>query len=468
MSFFDVIIDNSNNLDYLLEKDNFNINFDYKDFCIDLRDKMPSLDRYELLGSTANSIAILIEYDIPNYKCSKIYLYYNERLNTDTYNLNNSIKSILMYGFCENTDYKYESSMINTEPPKEIYEKAKEMKYKFEFIKLKKNLNSLCASLLNNEPIIISILIYESFNINTYEIKLPSSNEKQLGGITIIICGFNMSNQTFIIQLLNKYYEIPFMYILTHNYSSIPYIFMMRNFINFTNNIATINELPNINLNSSSSIDLRTKFPPVYDQGKIGSCTANALCSIFEYDTDSFKGSRLFLYYNERLLINETDKDNGGYLSDGILTLKNYGICEEKYWPYIIENIFNKPSEEAYEKAKINYVIEAISISNELEIIKYWLNKNEPIALGIAIYSNFVNFSSSKNGKIGLPTNDDKFIGGHAVILCGYNDNTQQFLLRNSWGSYWGENGYFYLPYSYITDNNLCGDLWIITKIKSI
>ena len=468
MSFFDVIIDNSINLVYLLEKDNFNINFNKKDFLIDLRDKMPSLDRYELLGSTANCIATLIEYDIPNFICSRMYIYYNERLDTDTYNLNNSIKSILKYGFCDNNDYKYESSMINNQPPKEIYEKANEMKYKFEFIKLKKNLNSLCASLLNNEPIIISILIYESFNINNYEISLPVSNEKQLGGITIIICGFNIANQTFIIQLLNKYYEIPFMYILTNNYSSTPYIFMMRNFINFNNNVTTIKNLPNINLTDNSSIDLRNKFPQVYDQGKIGSCTANALCSIFEYDTDSFKGSRLFLYYNERLLINETDKDNGGYLSDGILTLKNYGICEEKYWPYIIENIFNKPSEEAYEKAKKNYIIEAISIENELEIIKYWLNKNEPIALGIAIYSNFVNFSSARNGKIGLPTIDDKFIGGHAVILCGYNDNTKEFILRNSWGSYWGENGYFYLPYSYITNKDLCGDLWIITKIKSI
>ena len=101
-------------------------------------------------------------------------------------------------------------------------------------------------------------------------------------------------------------------------------------------------------------------------------------------------------------------------------------------------------------------------------MIKYWINKNEPIALGIALYSNFNNFSSAKTGKIGLPKTTDKFIGGHAVILCGFDDFNQEFILRNSWGSYWGDKGYFYLPYSYITNKNLCSDLWIITKIRRL
>ena len=213
-------------------------------------------------------------------------------------------------------------------------------------------------------------------------------------------------------------------------------------------------------------MDLRNKFPEVYDQGKIGSCTANALCSIYEYDTYNFKGSRLFLYYNERLLLNETDIDNGAYLSDGIFTLKTFGLCEEKDWPYIIENLFKRPTDDIYQKAKSNFVIEAFSIANDVKTIKYWLNKNEPIALGIAVYSNFMNFSAAKSGDIGLPSANDRFIGGHAIVLCGYDDDTQKFILRNSWGSYWGNNGYFYLPYNYITNDYLCGDLWVITKIR--
>ncbi len=477
MSFYDVSIDTNTNLNYLLEKTSFNIPLRDNIYIYDLRFKLPSLDRYELLGSTANCLASLIEYDIPNFRCSRMFLYYIERLDTDTYNLNNSIKNLLKYGFCSNDYYSYDSININNEPPKEVYEKANEMKFKFEMMRLKKNLNNLCSSLINNEPIIISIAIYDNFDINQTLINLPDESNKKIGGITIIICGFNISKQVFIIQLLNKFYEIPFLYILSSIHTSMPYIFIMRTFINFliidknnTQNeiLEDMNEGTNEGTNEPKYLDLRSKFPPVYDQGKIGSCTANALCSIFDYDTSNFRGSRLFLYYNERLLTNETDIDSGGYLKDGIFCLKKYGICDEKYWPYIIDNVFKEPSKIAYEQAKNNYVIEGIPITNNIKTIKYWLNKNEPIALGLAIYSNFTNFSSARSGKIGLPNDDDTFIGGHAVILCGYNDNKQEFILRNSWGFYWGDNGYFYLPYDYITNSDLCSDLWIITKIRRL
>ena len=168
------------------------------------------------------------------------------------------------------------------------------------------------------------------------------------------------------------------------------------------------------------------------------------------------------------MLINETNLDNGAFIKDGITCLKKFGLCEEKYWSYIIENVFKEPSKDAYDNAKLNYLIEGIQISNEIPTIKYWLNKNEPIVLGIAIYSNFTNFSSGKTGKIGLPNENDKFIGGHAVVLCGYDDTKKEFILRNSWGSYWGDNGYFYLPYDYISNTNLTSDLWIITKIRRL
>lgn len=473
MTFYDVNIESNEILDYLLEKNTFNIPINDDIHIIDLRiNHLSSLTNYELLGSTANCLASLIEYDIPNFRCSRLFIYYNERLDTDSYNLNNSIKSLLKYGFCSNDYYSYDSNKINEKPPPDVYEKANEIRFKFEFIKIKKSLNSFRASLINNEPIIISIAIYDNFDINNPLITIPSldSNKKQ-GGITIIIYGFNMQKQIFIIQLLNKYYEIPFFYILSNEFSSSPFIFMMRSFINinYEKNKEIEVDINKIQENYNKSyVDLRPKFNEVYDQGKIGSCTANALCSIYEYDTTNFKGSRLFLYYNERKLINETDKDSGAYLSDGIISLKTHGLCEENYWPYISENLFKEPSTIAYENAKKNYLIEAKEINNKIEIIKYWINKNEPIAIGIAIYSNFTNFSAGKTGKIGLPKNTDFLIGGHAVILCGYDDNKEEFILRNSWGSYWGDKGYFYLPYSYITNNDLCFDLWIITKIRRL
>ena len=80
------------------------------------------------------------------------------------------------------------------------------------------------------------------------------------------------------------------------------------------------------------------------------------------------------------------------------------------------------------------------------EVPKNWIDKNEPIAIAISIFTNFMSINSKKTGKIGMPSNNDKFIGGHAVIICGYDDNTSELILRNSWGTYWGDNGYFYFP----------------------
>ena len=469
MSFYDVIInnDNNNDNDNIFEKEIFTINSLDNIINIDLRNKMPPIDNYELLGSTANSIAILIEYDIPNYKCSRIFLYYNERLNTDNYNINSSIKSLLEYGFCSSENYPYNSELINDEPLEEIYKNAKEKLNKFSIIKIKKDLNSLLLALVNNEPFITTVAIFESFELSNKKIKIPKSNEKQLGGITIVVCGFDISKQIFIIQLMNNYYELPFLYLFKENYSSNCYIFILRNFINFipiTYN--KIEELEKIEeLKSIDYLDLRSKFTEVYDQGKIGSCTANALCSIFEYDTINFKGSRLFLYYNERIYINSTDKDSGAYLEDGIKSLKTYGLCEEKYWSYIIENVYKEPPIDAYINGRKNYLIDAFNINNNINEIKRWLLRNEPIAISIAIYSNFTN---NKSGIINLPTENEEMIGGHATIICGFDDKNKRFIMRNSWGSYWGDKGYFYLPYDYITDNNLCGDLWVITRIIQI
>jgi len=470
MSFFDVVIDNTIDISFLLSKTTFNIDVLPKDlYKFDLKDKMPSIHNFELLGSTANALATLIEYDINNYRCSRMFIYYNERINTNTYNLYNSIKSLLEYGFCSYSDYKYNSSLLNTKPNDNIYNIAIDNKYKFDFIKIKKDLNSLFLSLINNEPFIVSINIYESFNINDLKINIPANNEKHLGAISIIVCGFDIHKQVFIIYYLTNYYELPFFYLLNDNYSSDCFIFILRNFnINFNNNLNINNDnllIVNNNDNDNKIVDLRNNFSEVYEQGKIGSCSACALCSIFEYDsTNNFKGSRLFLYYNERLIINETNKDEGAFIKDGIKSLELYGLCNENDWKYIIENVYTKPDDNAYLNAKQNYLINAINITNDIQIIKDWLNKNEPIAVGIAIYSNFMNYNSAKTGLISLPSNNDKLLGGHAVVICGYDDYKQLFILRNSWGKYWGDNGYFYLPYDYIKNNNLCFELWLITK----
>lgn len=461
MSFFDVEIDNTIDISHLLSKTTYQIN-QINNNKLDLTLLLPSLNNYELLGSSANAIATLIEYDVKR-KISRMFIYYIERLNTDTYNLNNSINNFLEYGYCYNEDYIYNQELINEEPSKEIFKKAEENKYKFDIVKIKKDLNSLILALVNNEPFIVSIDIYEKFDILSNKIEFPLINEKRIGAITIVVSGYDNEKQIFIIRFLNKNYELPYIYLLKDGYSSNCFIFVYR-LLNINIDIhPLIQEELKEDIKEIKKIDLRSKFPPAYDQGKIGSCSAFALCSIFDYDTINFKGSQLFLYYNEREIINEINEDKGAYLSDGINSLKINGICDEKYWGYKIDNLFLKPSKEAYEKAKENYLIEAFNIKNDITIIKKWIDKNEPIAIAISIFTNFMSNTSKKTGKISMPSNNDKLIGGHAVIICGYDDNTSELILRNSWGTYWGDNGYFYFPYEYL---KYCGDLWIITKSK--
>ena len=220
-----------------------------------------------------------------------------------------------------------------------------------------------------------------------------------------------------------------------------------------------------------SNIDLRSFFPPVYNQGLLSSCTANALCGVIAFEHKGLFGSRLFLYYNERVLSNNINTDNGAYLSDGIISLQNNGICLEIDWPYT--NKFDvKPSPICYKKALKYKALSVYNLSNTLNEMKQCLINKDPFVLGIAIYSSFETNNVSKTGFVPMPNIEtDQFLGGHAVVCVGYNDNltyngiTGYWIMRNSWGASWGVKGYFYLPYAYLLDDNLATDMWCIKKI---
>ena len=112
----------------------------------------------------------------------------------------------------------------------------------------------------------------------------------------------------------------------------------------------TLMKLP-INPKLPSLVDLRSKMPPVYDQGNLGSCTSNALCALVNYCDNGYVGSRLFLYYNERVLENTISWDSGATLYDGIKSLGTTGICPEIQWPYNISLYSTKPPAICYTDA---------------------------------------------------------------------------------------------------------------------
>jgi len=214
-------------------------------------------------------------------------------------------------------------------------------------------------------------------------------------------------------------------------------------------------------------VDLRRKFGPVCDQGNIGSCTACALCGLFEYFNPKFNGSRLFVYYNERKLENNIPDDCGATLEDGMLCLQKYGVCKETDWPYIPNNFATKPPEKCYLEASKHLVFKVENINDNIINLKSHLALGFPFVVGIQVYNSFESIIVYKTGVVPMPNiNREILLGGHAVVCVGYNDNTQQWIMRNSWGSSWGINGYFYLPYAYLLSPNLAGDMWTITNFK--
>lgn len=225
--------------------------------------------------------------------------------------------------------------------------------------------------------------------------------------------------------------------------------------------IAPINHI-----NLPSKIDLRDKFPPAFDQGELGSCTANALCGILAYNISNFMGSRLFLYYNERKLENDLQDDSDTLLHDGITCLQNYGICLENDWEYDLNNFAIKPPESCYISALNHKAINVTNIYNDITHMKTSLVNGFPFVVGISIYSSFESYNVINSGIVPMPTKYDKLLGGHAVLCCGYDDSKQVWIMRNSWGVNWGDHGYFYLPYLYLLDSSLATDLWNIVKIN--
>lgn len=217
-------------------------------------------------------------------------------------------------------------------------------------------------------------------------------------------------------------------------------------------------------------IDLRTKCPAVYDQGALGSCTANALAAAFQFEQKkqaipNFVPSRLFIYYNERVLINTVLSDSGAFIRDGIKTMNKEGVCNEKDWPYIIPQFSTKPPSALYKKATTNQVLSYLRLNNgSLSQMQSCLSEGFPFVFGFTVFESFEQIG--KNGMMPMPTPKERRLGGHAVMAVGYDDAKKVFIIRNSWSKSWGDLGYFYMPYSYITDTNRADDFWTIRLVE--
>ncbi|UVT22330.1 MAG: C1 family peptidase [Nitrospira sp.] len=221
-----------------------------------------------------------------------------------------------------------------------------------------------------------------------------------------------------------------------------------------------------------SKVDLRDGCSPVENQGQLGSCTANALVGNLEFlekraGHNPTNLSRLFIYYNERAMEGTIREDAGAMIRDGVKSLVKLGVCTEKLWPYKIERFTKKPSQACYKQARNRQVTSYHRVIG-LQQMKQCLAEGYPFVFGFSVYEAFESPQVAKTGQLDLPKPSEKQIGGHAVLAVGYDEQAQRILVRNSWGADWGIQGYFTMPYDYISNDNLADDFWTLRMIEDV
>ena len=212
------------------------------------------------------------------------------------------------------------------------------------------------------------------------------------------------------------------------------------------------------------SVDLRLWASPVEDQLHLGSCAGQAVVGAYElllnklYPNKFVDLSRLFVYYNARLIENTIDEDTGVYLRDAIKALKQYGVCSEQQWPYIIENYKVTPNINSYDDARHRTIKEYRRITNLNQMLDA-INADCPVVFGTHVYDSFENLNMGDT-VLPMPQETENILGAHAMCMVGYDRPKRLLLARNSFGVNWCMNGYCWIPFDYAQDNFM--DMWTI------
>jgi C1A family cysteine protease len=231
-------------------------------------------------------------------------------------------------------------------------------------------------------------------------------------------------------------------------------------------------------------VDLRNYCSPIEDQGNIGSCTGNAIAGQIELiDRKGGKQldvSRLFIYYEERVLEGSVRYDAGAYIRDGIKVCYTKGAPLETLWPYATNKFATKPPTAAYTDALKRKVTGYQKCTN-FAAVKNALAAGNPVVIGFSVYDSFegawgdIPHGQTGSGMMPFPnTATETLLGGHAVCIVGYDDTMPvagkangRFIVRNSWGTSWGDNGYFYMPYDVIKTASMSSDFWLISAVRN-
>jgi C1A family cysteine protease len=232
-------------------------------------------------------------------------------------------------------------------------------------------------------------------------------------------------------------------------------------------------------------VDLSPQMPPIYDQGQLGSCTGNGVARVLEYESirqgePAATPSRLFIYYNERVIEGTVNTDSGAQIRDGIKVVATEGAPPETEWPYSDADpgrFQEKPPAKVYADATKHeaLIYQRIVVGGPGAPMRTALASGYAIVFGFSVPAYFEpgggNWDPTSQ-PLPLPGPNDQIIGGHCVVVTGYDFTCSRFArpafqCDNSWGTSWGMNGRFWMDYDWFDPNRaLASDLWVIKKVK--
>lgn len=210
-------------------------------------------------------------------------------------------------------------------------------------------------------------------------------------------------------------------------------------------------------------------FEPAWDQGSIGSCgphTASADIVFAALKQQSLPAapmpSRLFVYWCARSVMGTLPEDSGVTNRDMLKALARHGWCDELLWPYVPNRMRDRPPQMCFDQAEKRKITQYLAVPQTLDAMRGCLAAGDPFIFGFSVYESLETAAVAKSGVVPMPKSGERVLGGHDVLVVGYDDAAQRFKFRNSWGAGWGQSGYGTIPYAYATNPRLAGDFWTV------
>lgn len=187
-----------------------------------------------------------------------------------------------------------------------------------------------------------------------------------------------------------------------------------------------------------------------------------------EFDPSKYENpSRSFIYQNEKLIEGTPlSEDSGAQIRDGIKAVRTYGVCRETLWAYNEHNCSVRPLDACYAEGLNHKLLYAYRVDNSPgvnQIIRSLIH-GYPVVFGMSVYESFMSDQVAQTGMVPMPTRWESIVGGHCMVIQGYNLKTRHYEVRNSWGTAWGLSGICHIPMAMLENVDIASDMWTLRR----